>query len=477
MNSKLIVVSNRLPITLSKDQEGNWQSKSSSGGLATALQSALSQRGGTWVGWPGVTDVSQTELEQVLAQKSQNLNFEMKPVALTAKDHENFYYGFSNEILWPLAHDFVDRANFLEVDYWEAYQKVNTDFAAVVKQQVGESDIVWIHDYHLMMVGTRLKEMGVQNQIGFFLHIPFPGPGIFLKLPWATEILESLLSYDLVGFQTRRDVDNFLRCCKDVFENDFASLDPPPEKDFCFGIRFKGKRKRVGAFPIGVDFEHFDQQAQSPEVETRITRMRQNLDEQKIVFGLDRLDYSKGIPERLEAFRILLRKYPQLREKVVLVQGVVPSREDIPQYKELKIKIDRIVSEINGEFTCDGWGPVQYIYRPLDFHEMLAYYVRADVSLVTPLKDGMNLIAKETIAANFTEEAVIVLSKFAGAAVQLEKAFQVNPFDIYEMAETIAQGLNMEAQQKKRVMRELRKEVKQYDLYWWLDSFLEALQV
>jgi len=467
---RLVIVSNRLPVVVSRTESGSWHARPGSGGLVTALAPVLRNRGGVWMGWPGKVNVPEDVAHDILSGATKDAGFTLKPVMLTADERDQFYYGCANEVLWPIFHDFVARCNF-EPTYWRAYKQVNRKFARAIAEQMEEGDYIWIHDYHLMNVAKELREMGVvKERIDFFLHTPFPPLDVYLKLPWRFEVLRSLLSYDLIGFQTIRDRRNFINCVR-ALVTDVKVLGRGQVLELELGDR----RVRVGAFPISIDFREFSKLAQSKEVADRAWHIHEQLPDTHIVLGIDRLDYSKGIPERLKAFKNLLLRYSSLHEKVVLVQVVVPSRRTIVEYERLKVEIEQLVSEINGLFTCSGWVPVHYLFQSLDRPELLAYYRTAETALITPLKDGMNLIAKEYCASSLEENCVLILSEFAGAAAQLQNgALLVNPHDVEGVADAIYRSMTMASGEKRRRMGRLRAAVRKQDIYWWVDSFLSA---
>lgn len=464
---RLVIVSNRLPIAVTRGDLGHWQVQPSLGGLVTALTPVLRERGGLWIGWPGTLE--EVDVDELLAVPSRNSGYTLKPVSLTKEEVNQYYFGFSNEIIWPLFHDLQSRCNF-DPAYWKAFQAVNHKFAQVTAENARIEDYIWVHDYHLMLVAKELRSMGVDNKIGFFLHTPFPPLDICVKLPWHTQILGALLEYDLIGFQTRRDRNNFVHCLEAMFK----------------GLRVDARRQvstittpkreiRVGSFPISIDFRDFSRQAASQVVAEAAGQLRGAIPNQQIVLGVDRLDYSKGIPEKLRAFRNALERFEDLHGKVTLVQIVVPSREDIPEYKALRTEIEGLVSEINGEFTQPGWIPVHYMFRSFERTELLAYYRAADIALITSLKDGMNLVAKEYCAANIDESGVLILSDFAGAASQLRRnSLPVHPYDTEGVADAIYRAYNMSADERRWRMRRLRKSVAKRDVFWWVDSFLRA---
>lgn len=465
---RLVVASNRLPLVLERTG-GDWDVEPGAGGLVTALTPVLRDRGGEWVGWPGIVDVDEADLEAPLRRLSRDRGYDLVPVELTTEERDRYYYGFSNEILWPLLHELPTRYRF-DPAYWDAYRQVNRKFAAVLHGRASEEDFVWVHDYHLMGVARGLRSEGREGPVGYFLHTPFPTRDLFLKLPWRRELLDGLLAYDLLGFQTVLDRDNFLATA--------AALRPEVSVEGSGAViecRVEERSVRVGAFPISIDFAEFEDLASSEPVETKLEDLRRRFEGAAVVLGVDRLDYTKGIRHQLEAFRTLLRDHDELRGDVSLVQIVVPSREGIPEYSDLKTEIEQMVGQINGQFSRDGWVPVHYFYRALDRPELVAYYRRADVALVTPLKDGMNLVAKEYCAAQVDDRGALVLSEFAGAAAQLgEDALTVNPFDVSGTAETVRRALVMRPDEGEARMRRLRRSVREHDIYRWLEGFLDA---
>ncbi|HEU4329013.1 MAG TPA: trehalose-6-phosphate synthase [Roseiflexaceae bacterium] len=466
-DSRLIVVSNRLPIVLAREPDGGWQSRAGSGGLVTALAPVLRARGGVWVGWTGVVTEDMADGGELPAL-GDDPGYSLVPVPMSAWERDHFYLGFSNEIIWPLFHDLLSHCVF-SPDYWMAYEAVNRTFAERVAAEARPADTIWVHDYHLMQVGQELRALEVTNRLSFFLHIPFPPPDIFLKLPWREQVLRALLAYDLVGFQTERDRQNFVGCVRTLFGELVASQG---EADAT--VHMAERSVRLGSFPIGIDNASFAQAAAEPEVTAMVGTIRATLPNAKVILGVDRLDYTKGIIERLEAFRNALERYPELRGRVTLFQMVVPSRTDIAGYANLKMQIERLIGEINGQFTRLGWVPVHYVFRSLDRSELLAFYRTADIALVTPLKDGMNLVAKEYCACSI-EDGVLILSEFAGAADQLgQGALLVNPYDIEGVADAIARACSMPEAERQERMRTLRRLVRQCDVFWWVDTLLAA---
>lgn len=464
---RLVVVSNRLPIVLRREGDG-FTVKPGAGGLVTALAPVLKNRGGLWVGWSGAK--GDVDLQQLLKSYSKDAGYGLHPVHMTEEEVSGFYYGFANEIIWPLFHDFQSRCNF-QPSYWNTYLDVNLKFSEAVGRQSRETDYIWVHDYHLMHVAFMLRNMGLDRRIGFFLHIPFPPPDIFLKLPWRSKIIMALLEYDLVGFHTLRDRRNFQECIQILVPEAKVS-----GRGKVVTVEWRGRSIRVGSFPISIDFNSFASLSASREVTERATAFKKALNNRKMILGVDRLDYTKGIPQRLEAIRQTLLNHPDLQEKISLVQVVVPSREEVPQYQELKTQIERLVGEINGQFTRPGWVPIHYLYRSLDRKELVAYYRAADMALVTPLRDGMNLVAKEYCASNTAENGVLFLSEFAGAATQLQKtgAVLVNPYDVEGVAKEIYRGYHMDKRDRHERMHKMRDSIRRNNIFWWVDSFLQA---
>lgn len=463
LQHRMVVVSNRLPFAIEQNGDG-FLIKPSSGGLVTALRPLLNDSAGVWIGWTG-TEAS-PEVERALEEYSQQNNFAFKPVFMTPEERSRFYCGFSNEVLWPLFHDLQSRCNFDPV-YWDTHRQVNRRFAEKAAGEAQPGDLIWVHDYHLMSVASSLRELGINERLAYFHHIPFPSPDIFEKLPWREEILTALLDFDVVGLQTQRDRRNFIACVRHFVKA--AEIRSQGEHLI---VEEPGRSTFVGAFPISIDFEEFARGASDEAVSARAAEIARTAGGCRIILGVDRLDYTKGIPERLAAFRYLLKDHPDLHRKVTLVQVVVPSREDIPKYCELKAQIERSVSEINGHYSEPGWLPVHYIHRSLERAELLAYYRAADIALVTPLKDGMNLVSKEYCAARVNNDGVLILSEFAGAAFQLNRgALLVNPYHTRAVAEAIRMAYEMPISEQRKRMRKLRFRIGQENIFWWRREF------
>lgn len=464
----MILVSNRLPITIEAGPDGSVL-KPSSGGLVTALRPVLKTRRGYWIGWPG--DGPEDQMQRLLAKERLHSDVHLVPVSLTPAERKGFYAGFSNEIVWPLFHDLQSRCNF-DPTYWETYVHVNRKFADAAARVARPGSIVWVHDYHLMLVGGFLRERNIRSRVGFFLHIPFPPLDIFEKLPWRSEVLRGLFAYDAVGFQTPRDQRNFLGCVRHFLPD--VELH---REDDQVRTNSGDRSTLIRSFPIGIDYDEFAGHAAHPEIAERAAQIRQDMHGRRIVLGVDRLDYTKGVPERLRAFRHLFGSFPHLRRQLSLVQIVVPSREHIPKYRELKLEIETLVSQINGQFGDPGWMPVHYIHRSLERPELVALYRAADIALITPLKDGMNLVAKEFCAAQAGDQGVLILSEFAGAAEQLRNgAILVNPYDIQCVAEALEAACTMESRERITRMRKLRRRIRNENVFRWCERFCSYLE-
>jgi trehalose 6-phosphate synthase/phosphatase len=467
--NRLIVVSNRLPFALDSAGEDLWTVTPAAGGLVSAVKPVLRERGGTWIGWPGVAGEIP---KKPLAEATQDAGYKVVPVTLSDTERDEFYYGYSNQVIWPLFHDLQSFCNF-EPAYWQAYKEVNERYAAAIIRCAHPHDFIWVHDYHLMYVAQALRERNASRKLSaltFFLHIPFPPYDIFAKLPQQRRLLRALLQFDLLGFQARRDVRNFLQCVRRVMPD--AQVLSRHELHM---IRFEDRKIQVGHFPIGIDFDSFANGAKSEAVAKKSEQLRAGFPGCQLILGSDRLDYSKGIPERLRAFRNALERYPELHGRVVLIQVVVPSRVEIPRYHEFKGRIDRLVGDINGRFSTSTWIPVQYHFRGLHREDLLAHYRASDIAFLTPLKDGMNLVAKEYCACRVDEDGALILSQFAGAAEQLRSgAMLVNPYDVEQMADTILNAFRMNDAERGARMKRMRRIVRTENVFWWVDSFLAA---
>ncbi len=469
MPKRLIVVSNRLPIVINQDAD-QWTIKPGAGGLVTALEPLMSKHHGIWVGWPGCGP--EAPISELVDQFAEQHGYGLQVVPLNEDEVEKYYRGFSNETLWPLFHDLLGNCNF-NLDNFRTYEAVNHRFAEVTAEVSTAQDIIWIHDYQLILSGWYLRQMQIPRTLAFFLHIPFPSTDLFRRLPWKETLIKGLLAYDLIGFQTLRDHRNFVQCAIALGKG----VEIRSRHRHHTVLHYNGRVIKAGHYPISIDFNDFAQRAASKEVADAAWFLHENYAHRQLLLGIDRLDYTKGIPERLLAFERALELYPDLQQKVSLLQVVVPSRTMVPDYIDLKSQLEQMAGRINGRFSQHGWVPVHYHYRSLDQTQLLAHYRTAEIALVTPLRDGMNLVAKEYCACSVDNKGALILSEFAGAADQLGKhAILVNPYDVEQTAAAIYRAFTMDAAEKRRRMALLRTQIKRTDVHHWLKTFLSALK-
>lgn len=465
---RLVVVSNRLPIKIEREKsKSGFSVKSAVGGLTTALTPVMEKNGGLWIGWPGPSPGR--KVGSLIDGFNRGHTFTLKSIPLTQADIDGYYHGFSNETIWPLFHDLLGRCAFDQKN-WESYCSVNRRFGKTIAGEVREGDLIWIQDYHLMLVAGYLRKQGVTNPLAFFLHIPFPSLDLFRRLPWKREIIEALMEYDLLGFQTLRDRRNFVQCVKGLIPQVGLVI----RRRYTL-IRYKTRTVKVGNYPVSIDYSEFETTAKSKEVEDAAWYLHENLHGRQLILGVDRLDYTKGIPERFLAFERALDKYADLHGKVSLVQILVPSRTHVQEYQELKEELDGIIGRINGKYSRHGWVPIHYMFRALDRTQLVGHYRATEIALITPLRDGMNLVAKEYCASTIDDYGVLILSEFAGAAEQMGRgALIVNPYDLEGTADAIYRAFAMEPEKRKRRMRALRAGIRQNNVYRWVEMFLEA---
>ena len=468
INKRLIVVSNRLPIVISKENN-QWGIQPGSGGLITALTPILKENKSLWVGWPGTG--GKAPVQKLLDQFGSEQGYKLVGIPLTQQEIERYYWGFSNGTLWPLLHDLLGYCKF-NLEDWQTYVAVNKKFARAIKKLNRENDIIWVHDYQLSMVGHFLKKLKVRQPLAYFHHIPFPSLDLLRRLPWKTEYTKALLAFDLLGFQTLRDRRNFVNTVTSLISE--ASI-LQRQRNFTL-IKYGERIIQARNLPISIDFNEFNNAAHSPEVQDAAWYLHENLHERQLMLGIDRLDYTKGIPERFLAFELALEKYPELKQKISLLQVVVPSRTLDPYYHNLKEQLEQMTGRINARFGDAGWIPIHYIFRSLDNTQLIAHYRTSEIAFITPLRDGMNLVAKEYCACSVENNGVLILSEFAGAADQLgEKALLVNPYDIEKTADTIYQAFTMPLEERQQRMRWLRNQVQRNDVHQWLRYFMRAL--
>ncbi|MDP2310619.1 MAG: bifunctional alpha,alpha-trehalose-phosphate synthase (UDP-forming)/trehalose-phosphatase [Pseudomonadota bacterium] len=459
LNNRVILVSNRLPVRV-RASAGRVDLEQTVGGLATGLAGPHRERQGEWVGWPG--DVARLDATQRLELDESLRARRLVPVQLTAAEVQRYYEGFSNGVLWPLLHSMPTRMP-LECRDWDAYVGANERFADVVAERWRPGDLVWVHDYHLLLVPSLLRARLPSARIGVFLHVPFPASDVFRVLPRRAEILRGMLGADLIGFQTFSDQSNFLSAV-------LRALGVEADVD---RLEVGGREVRVGAFPIGVDFAAFDTAGGDEAVDRDLARSAGSAE--ALLLGVDRLDYTKGIPRRLLAFERLLERHPRWRKRVRLLQVSVPTREGVGAYRELRRQVDELVGRINGDWSTIGWVPIQQLHRSFDNAQLRALYRRARVMVVSPLRDGMNLVAKEFVASRKDERGVLVLSEFAGAAAELSEALPVNPHDVDAMADVLDAALSMPESEQTARMRAMRERLRATDIDSWSAGFLGAL--
>ncbi len=457
-SADLVIVANRLPVDRVTLPDGSAEWRRSPGGLVTAIEPVMRANDGSWIGWPGGTE---SDLEPF-----EDEGLDLVPITLSQQEVEEFYEGFANGTLWPLYHDVAAKPEFHR-EWWDAYVAVNRRFAEQAAEAASEGATVWVHDYQLQLVPQMLRELRPDLRIGFYLHIPFPPAELFQQLPWRRQLLEGLLGADLVGFQLQGAAQNFVRLVRQrVGHKTHRDLVYLPD----------GRTVRAAAFPISIDAKGFEDLARSEEVEKRAAEIRDALgDPSRIFLGVDRLDYTKGIYARLRAYSELLAEGSLDVEDAVFVQVATPSREQVEQYRLLRDDIDRLVGRINGDLGRIGRPAISYMHASYPREEMAALYRAADIMVVTPYRDGMNLVAKEYVACRFDNAGALVLSEFAGAAEELRQAWLVNPYDINGMKSALLEAYRADEKEVTKRMKAMRRTVSQNDVAAWADSFLAEL--
>ncbi len=451
MQPRVIVAANRLPVRRVGD---SWER--SPGGLVSALTPILQQNNGVWIGWNGVADEDWEPFHHG--------GIDHLPIALSAQDVEDYYLGFSNETVWPLFHDALRTPDYHR-HWWRAYRDVNRRFAEAIVAEASASDLIWIHDYQLLLVPGMVRDLAPHLNIRFFLHIPFPPVELFARLPWRSEVIDGIAGADVIGFQTPRGMRNFLAAAT-------AFSDATPSEN---GLLKAGRLVHVVSSPISIDTAEFARIASSDETAERVRMIRKDLgDPQVILLGADRLDYTKGIDVRFRAFEAMLEEHPEIAERTKFVQIGVPSRSTIRDYVEMKEEIEQIAGRINSTQGSRHYVPIHYMYESLSIEELVAYYRAADVMVVTPFADGMNLVSKEFIASRVDDDGVLLLSEFAGAAQELTEAVLVNPFHIDGMAQKMMAAIEMEPEERRRRMKSMRQIVSDHDVHRWAKSALAS---
>jgi trehalose 6-phosphate synthase/phosphatase len=470
--AKNIIVSNRLPIRISK-VDNSYKFTPTSGGLATGMKSVHEHENSLWIGWPGIgrdeiADDAWIPLEKGLIEKN------YAPVSLNADEVEDFYYGLANKCLWPLFHYFIEFSIFSE-SHWETYVEVNRKFSERVLENIAPGDTVWIHDYQLLLCPKMIKDARPDVNIGFFLHIPFPSFEIFRIFPWREELLEGMLGADLIGFHTYDYERHFLSSVKRILRLEVE-----------FNRVHNGIREVVvNTFPMGIDYEKFhdaakrhltQNNAEQSELKKQLDLHKKAADSSKLILSIDRLDYTKGVVNRIKAFDLFLTKYPEYLEKVRLVMLTVPSRSNVPEYMQLKKETDELVGRINGKYASVNWTPIWYFYRAMSFDDLIDLYMTSDIAMITPVRDGMNLVAKEFVATRVEGDGVLILSEMAGASKELFEAIVVNPFDRNAMADAIHKAITMPVEQQKKRNKGMQKRLERYTVEHWANEFMTALQ-
>lgn len=463
MGQKKIIVSNRLPVTAKRDETEGLSFTPSAGGLATGLSSIYKEEGNLWIGWPGLTDIKEEEQQDVTeALKNDN----MAPVFLSEEDIEMYYEGFSNGTLWPVFHYFSEYADY-DTSEWDAYVEVNRKFCDEILKYAQPDDIIWVHDYQLLLLPAMLREALPDASIGYFNHIPFPSYEIFRLVPWREKLLEGVLGADLIGFHTYDDIRHFLSSVSRILSlgNTMGN------------IKMQNRLISVDAFPMGIDYDKFEKAASSPETALKVERYKPLFSNQRVILSIDRLDYSKGIKHRLLAFDKFLDTYPEYKGKVCLFLLVVPSRDKVDQYQQLKEEIDTLVGKIDGKHSRVDWTPIHYFYRGFTFNGLSALYSKSDVALITPLRDGMNLVCKEYVASRPDEKGVLILSEMAGAAKELSEAILINPNDENAIVSAIHQALEMSEEEQAHRIKDMRNKIRRYNVHRWVEVFIEELNL
>ena len=469
---KTIIISNRLPVQL-QIGNGTISAIPSVGGLATGMKSVHAGGDSLWIGWSGLTN------EEIPKELSADIDKALKEhgsskVKLSKEEVDGFYFGFSNRTIWPLFHYFLEYSEF-ELDSWNTYKQVNQKFADAILEKAEDDDTIWVHDYQLMLVPQMVRAKKPKIAIGFFLHIPFPSYEIFRTLPWREEILEGLLGADLIGFHTYDYERHFLSSVRRLLglEVSFNEID------------VNSRAVKVDSFPMGIDYKKFSEAAASHEKRTsddlsdlqrRLNNHKESTPDAKLLLSIDRLDYTKGIAKRLNAFEYFLNKFPEYKEKVRLIILAVPSRSNVPQYQLLKKEVDELVGRINGDFATVSWTPIWYFYRSVPFENLIDLYTSSDIAWLTPIRDGMNLVAKEYIATRTDKTGVLILSEMAGSANEMNESLLINPNNFEQIADTLYKALNMPVEEQQARNTQLQKRLERYNVEKWANDFMNSLQ-
>ncbi len=470
--NKTILVSNRLPFEV-RISGSKVETRPSVGGLATGLKSVHNSGDSIWIGWSGLKQEILDEKAD-LAVKTVMASKRCVGVQLTATEIDNFYFGFANKALWPLFHYFLEYTRY-DPNQWRAYESVNRKFADTVLANASDGDFIWIHDYQLLLLPQMLRERNPNLTIGFFLHIPFPAFEIFRTFPWRDELLKGILGANLIGFHTYDYVQHFLNSVRRIIGSPIRFNE----------VLFENRTIKVDSFPMGIDYENFHNSAlehisregnEKPELMRKLHDHIALYPDSKLVLSIDRMDYTKGIPNRIRGFEYFLDKYPQFREKVRLVMLAVPSRSNVPQYKSLKRETDELVGRINGKFGTIDWTPIWYFYRAMPFDDLIELYRLSHVALITPIRDGMNLVAKEYVATRTTRDGVLILSEMAGAASEMHEALLINPANVEQLADALKTALEMPVEEQTHRLSSMQKRLRRYNVDKWAADFMKSLE-
>ncbi len=470
---KTIIISNRLPLQINITEDQKLEVTPSVGGLATGLKSFHQEGDSIWIGWTGLA------AEDIPEDLQQKVDEEVKKqdcvaVSLTSEEIEKFYYGFSNRTVWPLFHYFMEYTEF-QPDHWEAYKKVNEKYADAVLERLDDDDVVWVHDYQLLLLPEYIRKKNSKVTIGFFNHIPFPSSEVFRTLPWREEVLKGMLGADLIGFHTYDYERHFLRSVNRILRYDINFN----------SVNIGSRIVRSDSFPMGIDYKKFREAAkahysqprsENSDIQKKLDYHKYVTRNTKLILSIDRLDYTKGIANRIRAFGYFLEKYPEYQEKVRLIMLAVPSRTNVPQYQLLKKEVDELVGRINGRFATINWTPIWYFYRSMPFENLIDLYTSSDVALITPTRDGMNLVAKEYVATRTDHTGVLILSEMAGAAHELNEALIINPNNFEQIVDSIKMALEMPEEEQVRRNKLLQKRLKRYNVEKWAKDFMKSLR-
>lgn len=460
---KLVIISNRLPVTVTRNGD-EFEYKKSIGGLATGLSSYQESTDSLWIGWPGIADDDLSVQEKDSLVEVLNKNYKCMPVFMSKSEVDAFYHDFCNKTIWPLFHYFTSNAEYDQC-YWEMYVQTNRKFLDSIIPVIEDDDTIWVHDYQLMLLPEMIKERFPNTKIGFFLHIPFPSFEIYRLLVWRDEILYGLLGADLIGFHTYEYARHFLSSVRRLlgYEHNLNQ------------IIYENRYVQVDAFPMGIDYDRFAKEYNTPEFQEEVRRIVSSTQGEKIILSIDRLDYTKGIPQRIRAFNEFLRRYPEYKHKVRFHLIVAPSRVEVDTYEALRSEIAELVSAINGEHGTVDWMPIWFYFQSFSQESLTALYKYSDILLVTPLRDGMNLVAKEYIAARTDYQGMVVISETAGAASELGEVVVVNPNDCNAIAEGIKKALDMPVEEKVEINKVIHKRLKRYNVNFWAEEFIKTI--